>query len=81
MGEKRDLSEAPVFDVERANEGIRKACQAFDDLDMTLSERFWACHCILAAASSMLGSKYAEIVDMMREKYPELYVEEDGPAE
>lgn len=56
-----DDDERPIFDHKKASEGIKMACKAFDELDLTLFERWWAAHCIVISASGMLGEKYTEL--------------------
>ena len=79
MSEK--LDERPIFNLEKANLGIKRACEAFDELELTLTERFWVCHCLVKAVSGLLGRKYSELEEMMREKHPEIAEKAEKPAE
>ena len=57
------MDEKPVFSIERANEGISAACEAFDSLDLTLTERWWAAKSVEIAARKILGDKFAELAE------------------
>lgn len=59
------MEDKPIFDKAKADLGIKMACEQFDKLGLTLVERFWACHCILQAASGLLGEKYSELADKL----------------
>lgn len=63
------MEDRPLFDIERTDEGIAAACDCFDELGLTLFERFWASFHIAIAALHILGISIGEL----REKYPELF--------
>ena len=55
------------FDKKRSDEGIRAACEAFDALDLTLMERWWALRCLEVSARALLGDKVMEYVRLEEE--------------
>lgn len=56
------------FDKKRSDEGIKAACEAFDALDLTLMERWWALRCLEVSARALLGEKVMEYVQNEEEK-------------
>lgn len=58
-------SDMPVFDKEKADQGITAACDKFDSLGLTLFERWWAAHCIETAAREMLGSAFEQLAERL----------------
>lgn len=68
-----DTEEREPFDLERANEGIKAACDAFDRLGLTLMERTHALKCLYATHQAMFLIKSAEFVDSQEQSSePEL---------
>lgn len=61
-----------VFSLEVVHEAISRVCAVFDDMEMTLSERFYVLHCLATSAAAMLGMKYSEFAEIVERDYPEL---------
>ena len=71
-------AEMPVFDHSKVHKGIHAISDAMDSLEMTLFERWYACHSIEAAARAMLGPKFLEWCEKNAE---ELGIPIDIPVE
>lgn len=63
----RDDDEREIFSKERLDLGIVAAFDAFEKLDMTLFECWYAAHVIETVTRVELGEKFEELA----EKYPE----------
>ena len=70
QGEKRPQGDGPVFDKGKADLGIHMACEQFDKLGLTLTERWWVCRCIGKAAAAMLGERFVELAEMLDSSEP-----------
>lgn len=74
-----------VLSVEVVQEAIKMVCSVFDDMGMTLSERFYTAHCIATSASAMLGEKYSELAEAIERDHPKIaekaHENEEEPAE
>jgi len=56
------------FNKNRSDDGIKAVCEAFDALDLTLMERWWALRCLEVSARALLGEKVMEYVRLEEEK-------------
>lgn len=63
----RDDDEREIFSKERLDLGLEAAFDAFEKLDMTLFECWYAAHVIETVMRARLGEKFEELL----EKYPE----------
>lgn len=63
------MEDRPLFDRERVDGAIAAVCDRFDELGLTLFERFWVSFHIALAALHVMGLGMEEL----REKYPELF--------
>ena len=74
-----------VFDLETVHEAIHRVCDVFDELEMTLDERFYTLHSLATSAAALLGRKYNELAEMIERDYPDLAEKarenEEKPAE
>ena len=67
-----------VLDPKMVEKAINGMCGVFDELGLTLSERFYASHCVAVSAAAMLGEKYSDLAAMVEEKRLD---NEEEPAE
>jgi len=58
----------PVFDAGKINEAISSVCGLFDEMELSLAERWWVVRHIEAAARKMMG----ENLEKFLEEHPEL---------
>ena len=74
-----------VLDPKMVESAIKGVCDVYDGLGLTLSERFYASHCVAVSAAAMLGEKYSDLAAMIEEKHPEwaekAREQEEKPAE
>ena len=73
QGEKRPqdvMGDRPVFDKGKADLGIHMACEQFDKLGLTLTERWWVCRCIGKASAAMLGERFVELAEGLDSSEP-----------
>lgn len=70
MTDRNDLpmEDRPVFDYVTVNRAVEGVCDLFDELGLTLFERFYAAHAVAVAASGLLGENYAELSRKLEEK-------------
>lgn len=55
-----------VFKQDACREAIRDVCDYFDDKELSMFERWWACLCIERAAEGIMADGLEEVADDLR---------------
>jgi len=63
-----DMADKPVFSPAKCDLGIQMACEQFDKLGLTMTERFHVAYSLAVAAAAGLGKSLKELADMYNEE-------------
>lgn len=62
------MEDRPVFDHAAVHEAVGRVCDLFDEMELTLFERFYVAHAVAVSASGLLGESYAELARKLEEE-------------